>query len=143
MPSRACWDRVVIAIDTNVIIRSLIDDDAAQSEAAKRLLGGLTAENPGYVCREAMVEFVWVLERVYRLPRSTIGTAILDLIASDNVIVENDEAMTHAAYRYMQGGVDFADLMILAAANHQRATPLYTFDRKLARLEGVSLLGAS
>ncbi len=132
----------MIAVDTNVIIRSLIGDDAAQSEAAKRLLGGLTVENPGFVCREVMVELVWVLERVYRLNKSTISTAILDLIASDNIIVENDEAMTLAAYRYMQGGADFADLMILAAADHRQATPLYTFDRKLARLEGATLIEA-
>lgn len=130
----------MIAIDTNVIIRSLVDDDAAQSAAANQLLEGLTTENPGFVCREAMVETVWVLERVYRLPRSTIGTAILDLIASDNVVVENDEAITHAAYRYMQGGGDFADLMILAAAQQSGSAPLYTFDRKLARLDGATLL---
>ena len=90
-----------------------------------------------------MMELILVLERVYKLPRTTIGATILELVASVDLIVENDQAMTHAAYRYMQGGVDFADLMILAAANHQRATPLYKFDRKLARLEGVSLLGAS
>ena len=132
----------MIAIDTNIIIRALIGDDATQSEAAKRLLGGLTTENPGFLCREVMIEFAWVLERVYRLARPTIGAAILDLIASDNIIVESDHAMTHAAYRYMQGGIDFADLTILAAADDHRATPLYTFDRKLARMDGATLLDA-
>ena len=130
----------MIAIDTNVIIRPLIDDDAAQSDAARRLLGKLTTENPGFLCREAMLEFVWVLERVYGVPRSTIGTAVLDLISSDNIVVENDEAMTHAAYRYMQGGVDFADLMILSAAQASGCVQLYTFDRKLAQLDGAALL---
>ena len=130
----------MIAVDTNVIVRSLLDDDVEQSAAANRLLDGLTAHNPGFVCREVVIELVWVLERVYKLPRATIGAAILELIASGDLIVENDRAMTHAAYRYMQGGVDFADLMILAAADDHEATPLYTFDRKLARLDGARLL---
>jgi len=130
----------VIAVDTNVIVRSLLDDDVEQSAAANRLLDGLTTHNPGFVCREVVIELVWVLERVYKLPRATIGAAILELIASGDLIVENDRTMTHAAYRYMQGGVDFADLMILAAADDHGATPLYTFDRKLARLDGARLL---
>ena len=133
----------MIALDTNIVMRFLVRDDLSQAEAAERLISGLTTENRGFICREAMMELIWVLERVYKLPRTTIGATILELVASVDLIVENDQAMTHAAYRYMQGGVDFADLMILAAANHQRATPLYTFDRKLARIEGVSLLGAS
>ena len=132
----------MIAIDTNIIIRSLIGDDAAQYEAASRLLGNLTPQDPGYLCREVMIELVWVLERVYKLPRSTIGSAILELIASADLIVENDGAMTHAAYRYMQGGVDFADLMILAAAQQAGGAQLYTFDRKLAGLDGATMLDA-
>ena len=132
----------MIAIDTNVIVRSLVGDDVAQTAAANGFLEGLTTQNPGFICREVVIELVWVLERVYNLPRTVIGDGILELVASNDIVVENDREVTHAAHRYMQGGVDFADLMILAAANHQRATPLYTFDRKLARLEGVSLLGA-
>lgn len=114
-----------------------------QSAAANRLLGALTTENPGFVCREVVIQLVWVLERVYKLPRATIGGAILELIASGGIVVENDRATTHAAYRYMQDGVDFADLMILAAADDQGAIPLYTFDRKLARLDGAILPDAT
>ena len=132
----------MIAIDTNIIVRHLVDDDAAQFEAVNRLFASLTPQNPGFVCREVIAELVWVLERFYKLPRSTIGAAILELTSSTDLIVENDEAMTHAAYRYMQGGVDFADLMILSAARRSGNVPLYTFDRKLAGLDGAILLTA-
>ena len=130
----------MIAIDTNVIVRALVDDDEVQSAAARRMLDGLTPDNPGFICREVVLELVWALESIYKLPRVSIGTAILELISTGTFVVENDHAATHAAYRYMQGGVDFADLMILAAADHQQATPLYTFDRKLSRLDGATLL---
>ena len=56
----------MIALDTNVLVRYLVADDAGQAEAAQALLAGLTAERPGFVCREVAVELVWVLERAYR-----------------------------------------------------------------------------
>ncbi len=48
--------------------------------------------------------------------------------------------MARAAFRYRAGGAGFSDLMILAAAERSEAHPLYTFDQKVARLEGVTLL---
>ena len=57
--------RVVIALDTNVLVRYLVDDDAKQAEAARALLDALTPARPGFVCREVMVELVWVLRRTY------------------------------------------------------------------------------
>ena len=51
------------------------------------------------------------------------------------------DGKAHTALAYSQGGPDFADLMILAAAERVGATPLYTFDRRFARIEGAALLG--
>ena len=133
----------MIAIETNIIVRHLVDDDAAQFEAANRFFASLTPQNPGFICREVIAELVWVLERFYKLPRSTIGAAILELTSSTDLIVENDEAVTRATYRYMQGGVDFADLMILSASQASDCGELYTFDRKLAQIDGATLLGAN
>ena len=55
----------MIALDTNVLVRYLVDDDAEQAQAARTLLEGLTAERSGFVCREVIVELVWVLQRTY------------------------------------------------------------------------------
>lgn len=60
----------MIALDTNVLVRYLVDDDAEQARAARKLLEGLAAERPAFICREVMIELVWVLQRAYRLPRS-------------------------------------------------------------------------
>lgn len=54
--------------------------------------------------------------------------------------MENAEDVADAAVRYADGQSDFADLMILAAARRQGATPLYTFDRRAARVDGVEPL---
>ena len=87
------------------------------------------------------METAWVLERSYKFTRAQVSDAILGLMATGNLVMEASEDVAHAALAYSQGGPDFADLMILAAAERVGATPLYTFDRKLARLEGAALLG--
>ena len=56
-------------------------------------------------------------------------------------MVEAADDVAEAAFRYRSGGAGFSDLMVLAAAKRIGALPLYTFDRKAARLEAVELLG--
>ena len=131
------------AVDTNVIVRYLVADDPGQSEAARSLLEQLTPDNPGFICREVVIEAAWVLERSYRFPRTRIAEVLMDLTASDSLVVENADDVVAAAHRYRQGGVGFSDMMILAAAERVGAAPLYTFDRRLARMQGAVLVGGA
>ena len=128
------------ALDTNVLVRYLVRDDAEQADAARALLESLTTEHPGYICREVMVELVWVLERAYGFSRDRIATILEELVATEGLVIEEADDVARAASRYRTSGAGFSDLMILAAAKRSGAQPLYTFDQKAARLEGVSLL---
>lgn len=130
----------MIALDTNVLIRYLVRDDARQAEAAQALLQGLTRQRPGFICREVMLEAVWVLERAYGFARAQIAEVLLELVATDSLVVETAEDVARAAIRYGRGGADFSDLLILAAAERADSHPLYTFDRKFARLAGATLV---
>ena len=130
----------MIALDTNVIVRYLVGDDVEQAAAARALLDGLTPGNPGFICREVVIEVAWVLERSYRVPRSRVAEALMDLTASGSLVVEDSDDVAAAAHRYRQGGAGFSDLMILAAAERKGAVPLHTFDRRLARLQGAVLV---
>ena len=130
----------MIAVDTNVIVRYLVGDDAEQANAARALLEQLTPERPGFICREVAVEVVWVLERAYRFTRVQIADVLVELIATDSIVVEAADDIARAAYNYRQGGVGFADLMILSAAEREGAVPLHTFDRQLARMGGAVLV---
>ena len=130
----------MIALDTNVLVRYLVRDDQHQAEAARALLESLTIERPGYVCREVAVELVWVLERAYDFPRDRIATVLEGFVATEGLIIEAADDVARAAIRYRSGGAGFSDLMVLAAAKRHGARPLYTFDQKAARLEGVELL---
>ena len=133
----------MIALDTNVLVCYLVDDDARQSRAARALLGALTPTRPGFVCREAMVELVWVLRRTYGQSRERISAVLEDLVAADGLVVDAEADMARSAMRYRRGVADFSDLMIAAAAERAGARPLYTFDRKAARPPDVASLAAS
>ena len=130
----------MIAVDTNVLVRYLVGDDVEQANAARSLLERLTPERPGFVCREVAIEVVWVLERAYRFTRARIADVLVELIATDSIHVEAADDMARAAFSYRQGGVGFADLMILSAAKRAGASPLHTFDRQLARMGGAVLV---
>ena len=79
-----------------------------------------------------------MLERAYGLARDRIATILEELVATEGLVVEDADDVARAAFRYRDAG--FSDLMILAAAKRSGAHPLYTFDQKAARLDGVSLL---
>ena len=130
----------MIALDTNILLRFLIDDDREQVEAARSLLEQLTPERPGFVCREVTLEVVWVLERSYGFSRDRIATALEQLVSGDALLFEAGDDVIRAAYGYRRGGAGFADRMIAAAARRSGADALYTFDRRLAALQDVIAL---
>ena len=130
----------MIALDTNVVVRFLVRDDPRQADAARVLIESLTAERPGFVCWAVAIELVWVLERAYRISRDRIAAIQEELIATDELVIEAADDVAQAASRYRASGTGFSDLMVLAAARRSGAHPVYTFDRKAARLEGVMLL---
>ena len=129
------------SVDTNVIVRYLVGDNAEQSEAARNLLDRLTPDGPGFICREVIIEVAWALERSYRFTRARVAETLMDLASSDTLMVENSDEVAAAAHRYRRGGPGFSDLMILSAAEREGATPLHTFDRRLARMRGAVLAG--
>ena len=133
----------MIALDTNVLVRYLVRDIQEQAEAARDLLEGLTSEAPGFISREVTIETAWVLERSYQFSREQIAEILEELTAVDNLIFEAGDDVARAALRFRQGGPDFADLMILAAAERAGARPLYTFDQALARSPGAVLVTTS
>ena len=130
----------MIAIDTDVLVRYLVCDDQQQAEAARTLLESLTAERPGFVCREVTVELAWVLERVYGFSRYQVADTVEELVSTEGLVFEAQDDVARAALRYRNGSAGFSDLMISGAARRSGAHPPYTFDKKAARLEGATLV---
>lgn len=129
-------------LDTNVIVRFLMKDDAEQAAQATIVFAEFTTAAPGFVCREVLVELVWVLQKIYRLPRADIADAIEGLLGASEIVVETADQVAVAVDRLRKGGPGFADQMIALAGQGAGCDTTVTFDRKAAGLPGMALLGA-
>lgn len=132
----------MIALDTNVLVRFLVQDDALQAHLATKVIDQLTDDAQGFVSREVLIELVWVLERAYRLGRAEIAVALDGLLSATELDIEGSDEVAPALELYRNDGFGFADLMIAAAARRVGAMELVTFDQKAARLPGARLIKA-
>ena len=130
----------MIAIDTNVLVRFLVNDEPEQAEAARKLFANFSIEQPGFICREVALELSWVLDRAYGFSRSEIASVLEQLVASAEFYVESADDVLRSAAGYRSGGAEFSDRMIVAASGRSGAKVFFTFDLKAARLSDAELL---
>ncbi|MCF4164338.1 type II toxin-antitoxin system VapC family toxin [Zavarzinia compransoris] len=130
----------MIGIDTNVLVRYLVQDDPAQSAAATEIIDNLSAGAPGFLSQVALVETVWVLARAYKMPRAFIAGTIDTLLRSPEITVEGAEAGHRALAVYRATDADFADALIAEAGRQAGCGETVTFDKKAAAATGMRLL---
>jgi predicted nucleic-acid-binding protein len=118
-----------ITADTNVLVRAVVADDPAQSQAAVASLRG--AEQIA-VALPALCEFVWVLRRVYSFPVAEISAAIRALIEAGNVSL--DRAAVEAGLSQLEAGGDFADAVIAHQGQWLGGDTFLSFDRQAVAL---------
>lgn len=130
----------MIGLDTNVIVRYIMQDDPKQSSLATRVIESLSADAPGFVPLVSMVELGWVLQSAYGLNRSQLIEAIAALLRTKELLVECAE-LVWRALRQLQGtNADFADCLISLSASAAGCTRTMTFDRGAARSAGMTLI---
>jgi predicted nucleic-acid-binding protein len=117
----------VIALDTNLLVRYLVDDDPKLGARATELI----ASERCFVSRVVLLEVFQVLESVYDLGKPDLLRSVEAIFGLDNVTVEAHLATARAVSWYAQG-MDFGDALVLAAADGRDY--LATFDRDFARL---------
>lgn len=131
----------MIGLDTNVLVRYLVQDDPAQSaKAAQVFEHRLTARNPVFISVVALAETVWVLERSYRFSDTEIAAAIEAILQTNLVVVENEQEVFTAMIALKEGSGSFADALIGALSTRAGCSRIVTFDRKASRLPGFELL---
>jgi len=117
----------VIALDTNVLVRYLLSDDAAQTRAVHALLEDLGTEY--FVPITVTLELAWVL-RSSKVPRAQIIGTVRDLLSLPNVKPQFSDAVFQAL-RWAEGGIDIADALHLALSG--KAEKFLSFDGDLAK----------
>ncbi len=131
----------MIAVDTNVLVRLLVADDAVQLARARELFDR-QAHEPGsiWVSQTVLVELVWVLSRTYARPRAQVLAALRALASHATVCLEGTEEVNSAVVLYASGQADFADCLLAARSQAAGLDTLFTFDRKMRGLPKVQLL---
>ena len=125
----------MIGLDANVIVRFVAQDDAVQSREATELIERrLTPENPGYISIVAMMEAVWVLQRIYRLSDTSLAATIERVLQIDFLIVENEHEVFAAMIALKSGRGSFADSLIGALGKKAGCSNTLTFDKRALRL---------
>lgn len=128
-------------LDTNVLVRWIVDDDPRQAARVKRLLEeAVEQESPLFVSSTVMLELEWVLRSRYAFDKSTVLGAFNALLETRELEFQDEPAIERALSFYRQNSADFADCLHAGQCGSARRVPMVTFDRTAARLPGVELL---
>lgn len=130
------------ALDTNVIVRWLVRDDAAQTARVQTLLDArLRGQQTLFIPIAVLLETEWVLRSRYRFDKASITAALDALLSTTELEFENEPALEQALWQFKQAtAADFADCLHVALAHHAGKGPLLTFDREAAKLVGAALV---
>lgn len=131
----------MIGIDTNVLLRLVVEDEPKQNQAVKDFFGMRSASDPAYVGLVVMAEFTWLLRKRYGYSKDQISDVVLDLLESVDLVIERPDLIEEAAVLSRQPRVDFADVLISRLAQDRGCTTTVTFDADAAqRIPGMDLL---
>jgi predicted nucleic-acid-binding protein len=133
-------EQAMIGLDTNVVVRYLTHDHAAQTAAAVRVMDSLSSESPGFLSLIVIAEITWVLEVSYRFKKNEIEQVLESLLRSKELIVERADIVLQALRKFSAGHADFADCLIERSAHAADCQYTVTFDRNAAKGAGMKLL---
>lgn len=130
----------MIGLDTNVLVRYIMQDDAKQAAKATTLIEGLTAQEQGFISLVSVVELAWVLSSSYGLARNQIVQALDVILRSKQLVVDQAEHVVRALRAYGAGSADFADCLIERTAAAAGCAKTMTFDVAAAKTAGMTLI---
>jgi predicted nucleic-acid-binding protein len=131
----------VIGLDTNVVVRLLVGDDAAQQQSAREYITRhCSSEEPAWIDRIVAVETVWVLERSYGFSSVQIADAFEKLLDTAELAFEDHDLVRTAIALYRRGA-GFGDALVAECNVRSGCTTTITFDAAASkRLSHFGLL---
>jgi predicted nucleic-acid-binding protein len=129
------------ALDTNVLVRYVVEDDAAQLAAAQRLISRCVAEGQTLLIPVTVVlELEWVLRSNFGFAKEDVMMTLSSLYSAAELTFESEQALEVALQLFREGSADFADCLHIALAAQAGEQPLWTFDKSAAKVSGARLL---
>lgn len=122
-------------IDTNVLVRYLVQDDLVQSKLATHFMEReCSQETPAFVNGTVICELVWVLESAYDYSRHEIAKVIEQILRTREFHIHQPEILWQSLWGYQHQGADFADHFIANTNANAGCEYTVTFDKKAAKL---------
>ena len=129
------------SLDTNVLVRFLVRDDADQAAAATSLIRSAVRKGePLFVPVTVLLELEWVLRSAFGFDKPAVLQALFGLLGSFELAFESEGAIEMALAQYGRSAADFSDCLHVALAQQANQSPLWTFDKAAAKLDGAKLL---
>src|SRR3989338_7493506 len=127
----------MLGIDTNILVRFLVQDDEAQFEKARKLIKReVSAGHRVFVNQLVLMETEWVLRSRYSVPKNQIIEAISGLLDATDIQLEDEPSIEEALFIWKESAADFADCLIGAKNRRIGCRATATFDGKAPRLPG-------
>ena len=131
------------ALDTNVLVRYVVQDDNGQAAAAKRLISRCVAEGQSIFVPVTVAlefEFEWVLRASFGFLKDDLLQVLSSLLSATQLTFESERALEVALQLYREGSADFADCLHIALATAAGEQPPWTFDKGAAKVICSQLL---
>ncbi|HIO93207.1 MAG TPA: PIN domain-containing protein [Leucothrix mucor] len=126
----------MIALDTNVLVRFLVNDDKKQADVAKKIIKEAElSKQPLFVTTLVVLELIWVLDAVYAVEREDIIGAISNLILMPALYFEKQSTLRHFINSANHSTFDLSDLLIALSAVELACDTTLTFDKKASKFE--------
>jgi len=123
----------VIGVDTNILLRFFLRDDAIQSPRAVAFMQARSEADPATVSAVTLAEFIWVLRRSRKAPKERLIATMDAMLTYRELHVPDAEALHRALRRYEDGDADLPDYFIAELNAAEGGAPTYTFDARAAR----------
>lgn len=129
------------AIDTNILVRLITQDDELQANAVARLLAKHARSGELlFVPITVILDLEWVLRSKKSKSKVDVIQALSALLTMVELSFESEGALEHALVDYYEGGADFSEYIHLALSRSSEALPFWTFDRKASKTVGAKML---
>jgi len=130
----------MIGLDTNVLRRFFLEDDALQSPRARAFVANLSQQEPGYISSVVLAEAFWVMERGQRKSKPELIAFIASLLNAQQMVLENHTAVEEAVYRFEHSNAGFVDCFIERLCSLGGCSRTVTFDEHASKVAGMVAL---
>jgi len=130
----------MIGIDTNVLVRYIVQDDELQAAMATEAIEACDVGDPGWISVIVLCETAWVLSRAYGYEKATVQAVLQQILLASELVVEQQDQAWLALRDFALGNADFSDYLIARMNQAVGCKHTMTFDKKASSHQLFRLL---